>query len=31
MSLSEGSIFYGNNEIQFSVSYVERKTLEISE
>ncbi|MBA7579021.1 hypothetical protein ES708_20887 [subsurface metagenome] len=30
MSLSEGSIFYGNNEIQFSVSYVERKTLEIS-
>ena len=30
MSLSEGSIFYGNNKIQFNVSYVERKTLEIS-
>ena len=30
MSLSEGSIFYGNSEIQFSVCYVKRKTLEIS-
>lgn len=30
MSFSEGSISYGNNEIQFSVYYVERKTLEIS-